>query len=291
MNGRMFNSLAVASAIAVSAMALPAMGAITFLDHFNGQTNFNLNPAYGDYAGGSGAAVVSSAAPGTGPGYFGGADLAYHATVPGQNPYLDFDSPGNIEYASPTSGGVTVGYWYKMSGAYWAGYGVLLGDPAQGTADGLELSYGEGNGFTQRALFTDAATGGSGVSLSWAGYSYDWMYVAATVDLTNQKLSLYTFDSSGNVLSSNTVAIPVDANGWNVKNLGQVRIGGQQYPTTTDMWLDEVSIDDEVLSQAQIQARVNSMVAGHELAVPEPATLSLIGLTGLLLIRRRRSVR
>jgi hypothetical protein len=286
----------IASAIMTVGISIPANAAITFLDHFNGQTSFTLNPAEGDYAGGSGTAVTTGS-PTTDTGFFGAGDLAYHSTNAGQ--YVDFANPpplpyttGNIQYTSDNSGGFTVGTWFKMAGSYEAGDVFTLGYPSGD--DHLELSYGESTQSTPRVVYANSGLSSSILSTSSqvVADATHWIYVAVTVDLDNAQMSMYAFDSAGTLKSSTTSPISLTTmNGFNLRENGKVEIGNfQDYPQTTDVWVDELSIDDQVLSQAAIQARVDSMVGpnGHELAIPEPAALSLLGLSGLMLVRRKR---
>jgi hypothetical protein len=103
---------------------------------------------------------------------------------------------------------------------------------------------------------------------------------------------MYVFNDAGLIQTADTASLAgylTSQNGFNIKDLGRVRIGqNQDSPATTDIWVDELSIDNEALSQSAIQARVDSMVAGHELAVPEPAAMALLGFGGLMMIRRRK---
>jgi hypothetical protein len=293
MRGKSIFSLAVASASAL-AMTAPAGAAITFLDHFNGQTALTLNPANGDYAAGGGMAVLSSPAPGTDTGFFGPGDLAFHVDGTSTSEtfeHADIDGAGNIQYTSATSGGITVGLWLKITGSYQATNIIQLGAKSSNADDNLVLDYGQSSAHKTRLDFIDKSGPGHDVTLAASSGTdaSDWIYIAATVDLTHATESLYVFDQNGTLQGSGD-STPITLTDWNVNNLGQVRIGDTtDTPATTGVWIDEVSIDDQALSISEIQARVDSMVGGHELAVPEPVSLGLMAFGGLLMLRRRKS--
>jgi hypothetical protein len=286
------NSLVAASAVAVViGFVASADAAITFLDHFNGQTNFSLNPSQGDYAAGSGTAVVSSSAPGTGAGYFGGGDLAYHTTTNGR--YVQFEAKDNVQYTSTTSGGFTVGAWVKMAGTALAGDVLRVG--SQYTwYDHVDLTYGWSSEHELRVNVQDyeQLPGYSAQSSSQLIDVSEWVYLAASVDLTNNQIVLYDFDKNGvaGTNSGTAYAIPFDPDLFVNGTLPTyvIQIGLNQYASTSDIWIDEVSVDDQVLSASEIQGRVSLMAAGNPLSVPEPASVTLIGLGGLLLKWRRR---
>jgi hypothetical protein len=274
---------------------MPAGAAITFLDHFNGQTNsngqtdFTISPANGDYAAGVGTAVVSSTAPTTDTGYFGTGDSAFYiANNPsGVKEYVDIDGHGNIQYTSHTSGGITVGAWFKInavtSGLYLYSNIVTLGN-VDGKDDYLTLAYAPANATIPRVTFLDSGHDSTSISVSPTAAS-DWIYLAATVDLDSKQMNFYVYDKDGNPLHSGTSSFATTD--WNPEVYGQVRIGGGASPTN-NVWIDEVSVDDQVLTESQITARVASMAAGNPLSVPEPAAMALLGLGGLMLIRRKR---
>jgi hypothetical protein len=279
----------VSGAIAAGGWSATALGAITFLDHFNGQTNFTLNPAQGDYAAGSGTAVVSGATvPGTDTGFFGGGDLAYHSTAADQN--VEINGPGNIQYTSGTSGGFTVGLWVKVTGSNVYGRAVTLGSPYPANDDFFVVDYGQSHDNYPRSTFSNSGMGSVTLETGAVASLPSWAYIATTVDLTNAEMKMYVYDQSGNQTSMDTASLAglvTALNDFNPYVTGRIHIGGLQ-GAGSNLWVDELSIDNEVLSESQITARVGSMVAGHELAVPEPASMALVGLGGLMLIRRRR---
>lgn len=293
MNG-LFKSSALVACGLFSLSVLPAQGAITFLDHFNSSSSFDINPANGDYAAGDSTATLNNS-PTTDTGFFPGstpANLAFKAGATSPS-YVDFDgNGGNIQYTSPTSGGITLGAWLKFTGGdqTYGPYGrmITLGDPDLGD-DFLMVDYGNSHEFRPRATFRD---GDQWTQMEVGVVSFtDWNYVAVTVDLTNTLMTMYIYDAAGSSVGTWSQAISFGVNwgtGWNLDNsaASRVRIGGPVGAGT--VWADEVSIDDQVLSVSEIDARVSSMVGGNQLAVPEPASLGLILLGGAGLLARRR---
>lgn len=293
------NNLSKAAAIVacgvLSWSIAPAKGAITFLDHFNSSSSFDINPANGDYAAGDSTATTSNS-PTTDTGFFPGstpANLAFKAGATSPS-YVDFNSfDGNIQFTGPTSGGITVGAWVKFSGSDPVGRIFTVGSPDLDD-DFLMVDYGNGHPSIPRAYFRD---GGSSQTLETpSSHSLaDWTYLAVTVDLTNSQMNLYLYDTNGNAVAGAPVSVSIPVSGWNLNNpaaVGQrIRIGGPA-ASGSIVWVDEFSIDDQVLSSSQISARVSSMVAGNQIAVPEPASIGLLLLGGIgLLARRRRSAR
>jgi len=274
----------------------PARGAITFLDHFNSSSSFDIILANGEFAGGDSTATLSNS-PTTDTGFFPGstpANLAYKggSTSPSYAEFIGSD--GNIDFTSPTTGGITVGAWVKFFGATNpVGRILTLGAPDLDD-DALMLDYGNSNTDIPRAYFRDGAsvqtlTTGSAVNLS------NWVYFAVSVDLSASQMKLYLYDATGAALASSPLSTSIPVSSWNLDNPlatgHRVRIGGAAAPGST-LWMDELSIDSEVLSQAAISARVASMVAGNQLQVPEPAAGFSLFVAGLATIRRqRRTVR
>lgn len=277
----------------VVAMAIaPAYGAITFLDHFNSSSSWNINPANGDYAGGSGVAATSGS-PTTDTGFFPGstpANLAYKHTGAGN--HVEFlGSNGNVQFTGPTSGGITVGAWVKLSGSSTPVSRILtLGDP-DWADDILALDFGAAHDNTPRLVFRDGGTY-SVLETPTTMSASDWVYLAASADLSNSQLKLYAYDATGALMGGSPVSGPLTLDGgWNLNNplaVGhRVRIGGPAAPSTS-LWVDELTIDGSVLSQSEISARVSSMIAGNQLAVPEPAGIAAMAVLGVLASRRGR---
>lgn len=268
----------------------PVQGAITFLNHFNSTSTFDAVPANGDIAAGSGTATVVGS-PAHGVGFFPASSPtngAYVGTVGQTITYNGHD--GNINFASPTTGGITAAAWVKLSSTGVAGRIFMLG--AQGfDDDALLLDYGNGNPGVPRAYHRDGGGFGGPVQTPSVVDTSNWVYTAVTVDLTNSEMKLYVYDSAGAAIPGTPVTTSIPVSGWNLNNPlavdSLIRIGAG-LDTGMTLTMDEFSIDDEALSASAISSRVSSMVAGNQLAVPEPTVgLSLLA-AGLLTVRRQR---
>jgi hypothetical protein len=281
--------LAIAAAAAIG-FVVPANAAITFLDRFNGQTDFALNSAAGDYAANGGGLYgrhMTAGSSGTDTGFFGAGDLSMYTSTAGD--YLDFTSsspntgaPGIVGVGGTSSGGFSAGAWFKVKtgGTYGNVFKISNGDVYGG--DMVIGAYGVSSAGQARSQYYDRDNGVSTLGYA-ATPATDWTYLEVTVDYTNQKLNTYLFDKTGVLKDSSSTAF-ASTPGQGVYN--EIQIGGS---ASNQFWYDEVNIDDTVLSQSEIQSRVNSMVAGNPLAVPEPASVALMGLGGLMLIRRRKN--
>lgn len=105
-----------------------------------------------------------------------------------------------------------------------------------------------------------------------------WTHIAITYDRVNNVAITYV-----NGILDNTIAIPGVGDGILDFSLAGMygQLGGgiaTHHDATFLGMMDDVMIFDEVLTEAQIQA----------LMIPEPATLVLLGLGGLIAIRRKR---
>lgn len=268
-------------------MSTAAHADITFLNHFNDTASYNINTANDDFAAGSGTATTA-ASPGFATGFFPGSSPGNNALQLNNDlESVSYAANGNVQFTSPTSGGITVGTWFKNNAAGNVNRLFIIG--AAGLDDDyLQVDLGASNTNILRAQFRD---GGSGSIVSQEASSIDptgWHYVASTVDLTSSEMKTYLFDSSGTLIGGTPLTSSITVTGWNVDG-GTITLGNRTIPdgvATQD--LDEFSIDNLVLSQSEIQSRVNSMIAGNQLVVPEPSSLGLLGLGALLALSRRR---
>ncbi len=253
---------------------------LTFLAHFNDTNSFDINSANGDSADGDSSATVTGGSE-WGSGYFTNsavsvpANMAFHFT---NTSTVAFDAfGGNVDYKSYTDGGITVGFWCKdVNNAYISSTFIQLGVGTSG--DYLVIEYGYGtSGKLRIRYYEDGAY--SGVELpSSLAYIGNWVYFAVTVDLTASELKVYQFDNSGNLISSpSTLSIPGAA--WDIKDdvNSLVKVGGA-VSAGTQCTIDELSIDNYVLTQSNIQERVNQMVGGAELSTgPASPIIQLVG--------------
>jgi hypothetical protein len=268
----------------------PVQGAITFLNHFNSTSTFDVVPANGDIAAGSpGATVVGS--PTHGVGFFPGSSPTNGAYVGTVGQTITFNGhDGNINFTSPTTGGITAGAWVKHSSMGVYGRIFMLGAQAFDD-DALLFDYGNAHGGVPRAYFRDGGGFSSPLETPSAVDTSNWVYTAVSVDLSGGTMTLHTYDSSGVALPGTPVSTSIPVSGWNLNNPlavdSLIRIGAG-LDTGMTLTMDEFSIDDEALSAAAISSRVASMVAGNQLAVPEPAAGLSLMVAGLVLARRKR---
>jgi hypothetical protein len=139
-----------------------------------------------------------------------------------------------------------------------------------------------GTGSQVNAFRTDGGSGGSLNTYSWGGgvdyiaaapniFNGEWHHVAATYDSATSTKHLY-YDGAeigpGKVLSGDLAV-----------GAANFRIGTTNFAEYLTGLLDDVRVYDTVLSEAEI---------GDLAAAPEPATMSLLALGGLAILRRRR---
>ena len=242
--------------------------ATTFLAHLNDSANWDINPANGDYSLGAPNATIYGDISSTNGLFASSTPANKAASFNDSSAIIIFpDGSGNIDYASGTSGGITVGCWLKIQGT-----GAVTATVFQvGTGlDGITLKYGAnedgkatlefGDGF-EFYTAQDSAT-------NTRAYISNWVYFAVTVDLTNSCCILRQYDESGNLIATDTVNITVTD--WNAKDDGEygsskIKLGGWLAGNTEKYFIEEFSLDNYVLTADQIQTRVDTMVAGIEL--------------------------
>ncbi len=240
-------------------------GDITFLDHFNDLSSFNINPANGDYSAGTGIATVVGSALLHG-GFFPGSTPVNGALSlsSGDNSVQFPAFDGNV-LTDITTGGITVGCWFKMGSASNTAQIFVIGNPLLSYAY-ADADYGSVASTVQAGYCNNTSVVTSPGEVINAT---QWNYLAATFDLTNEALTEYVFNSTGALVGS-PVSSPISVPQiWEIGSAltYEVSLGGQ---ITGSITMDEFSIDNTVLSQAQLQQRVDSMVAGDQLSVPTP---------------------
>lgn len=281
-------------AIAIFSADVQTEAAITFLNHFNDTSSYDINSANGDFAAGSGSATTA-ASPGFDTGFFPGSTPSNSAlAIDADNEYVSYSPADNVHLASPTSGGITVGTWFKFNDEAKNGRLWVIGRP-DFADDYLFADFGFGSTNKLRLQFRDGSSASTTTIQTSAISATSWFYVAATVDLTNSTMNLYLFDDTGALAGGAPLSTAIPVSGWNVDTSlsSKILVGHRTTSATTTLSLDEFSIDDEVLSQADVQQRVTSMVAGSQLVVPEPATSIMLLCASTLSAAslRRRSAR
>lgn len=163
---------------------------------------------------------------------------------------------GNADIGSIDSA-ITVGAWVLNDGTNWS-----KGIVTRGYAWRL---YGGSNRPTFQVADTDPT--GSNIEASNT-FDNEWHHIAGVYDGTEYTLYIDGVQDGPSVLASGPIAA------WS-----NPLTFGARSTKYFDGWIDDVHIFDDAQTQAQIQ-----VWAG----VPEPMTITLLGLGAGILIRRRR---
>jgi hypothetical protein len=101
------------------------------------------------------------------------------------------------------------------------------------------------------------------------------MYLATVIDTGNKIAKVYQYDSAGNIIGS-PFNKSLTVYSWDLTN-GAAKISfNYTYVAGTTNWIDEFSIDNYELTQAELQARVDKMVGGKEIGDIPPAGMFLV---------------
>ncbi len=259
-----FKNLILAALALCFATTVLADNRMTFLAHFNDSSSWNINEDNGDVADGSGSASVGSAATHA-TGFFSDSTPTNGALsfTSATGDSLSYSATGNVDYAGPTSGGITVGCWHKFTLSEGSTYGATKLFRIGTSTDYAEVWFGPGAAGKARIKFLDDGSYKSldSATVTTSG-SLGWTYFALTVDLSNQECTLRQYSSSGNLLATDTLAVNITS--WDAKN-GSITFGEYVTSAVAQYFFDEFSIDNYVLTASEIQARVDSMVAGTQL--------------------------
>lgn len=278
----------------------------TFLATFQDTSSWDLNAGVGDYsvssatqnwqlAGTAGTMIPAHAAGFVGNGTTGG--LTYHN--------YDWSFSGRPANSIIDVASFTAGVWAKLD---TVGQGVQQILQLQGsyTSEYLKIDYSANTENRARIMWS----GGQGGDPAYAWEtgplsSYgSWFYFAASYVKGSgsgpDSLTAYVFDSVGNLISGTNAGYGYWIGGASptgplcLDGTFDLRGGilvGTNHPAValSPLSVDEVNIQG-YLSQSQIQSQVNLMIAGEGLTiVPEPLSLVLFALGGLLIRNRRCS--
>jgi hypothetical protein len=236
--------------------------------------------AEGAWAGGSlKGTALSSSTPYT-PAVTGDSSVALYNT--GNQTATNIASPGTINLT--TNNAFTIQGWMNPSVISSNNYYLSLTNGLPNTSGGIGIYLGTqthtGTAPQPASVFTaNLSYGNAGhlVQNTTTMSTSSWNFVAITFD--GSTLNMYVQDANHPTLTnvatlgSLSVTLPT----FSVAELGTSNTSG-------NVLYDDFRISDTALSQADLAA---SMVSFTPVTVPEPASLSLLGLGGLLLIRRR----
>ncbi len=173
---------------------------------------------------------------------------------------------------------LTVSFWVKGTAAELNGY--IMGKPNNWRDDGTwGFDVRVSNGGLKHAFFSLNSDTDPAVVNMW-GDKFDsgdqgWVLLTHVTEIRSGVVERDMYINGAYVSTYNNGQVAPDLNGpsdfW---------MGGRNTQDGITGLLDDVAIWDEALSPAEIGLLVNG--------APEPATLSLLGLGGLVMLRRRK---
>jgi hypothetical protein len=207
--------------------------------------------------------------------------------------------------ASTTNGGgISLGSAASLSGAGDGKFSAAdLTHPGGATQWATEFWAQSGDPGTFNYLLGGGGNGNNPAFLQWGGAmqyypngggvqappslahptSSSWQHFVFVVDSDGQTATVYV---DGDLWGNQNLGNPADAHPFGRQVVGGHNPGGASAENFSGL-IDEVAIYD--LSNAGDLGAAGQSIANHY-NVPEPASIALLGLGGLLMLRRRRSV-
>lgn len=143
-------------------------------------------------------------------------------------------------------------------------------------SENYAVSYGlrDISGTDSGQLYTNTSTGTNNVDFA-AGGNQEWRHIAITYDASTGVTEAYLDGAFAGTFTQ----------GGTLDPMSYLVIGGHRNGTSRNFhgMIDDVAVFDEVISTDYI----GNLASGNP--VPEPATLMLLGLGGLSLLRKRRA--
>jgi hypothetical protein len=187
------------------------------------------------------------------------------------------DETKPADYAYDMTGALTVETWIKAADVSTTGNRVIMADFHNTNNHRAFMLYQNGSSLR----FSVSGDGATAITLNKSGAltADTWLHVVG-VFRPSEAIELYL---NGELISSNTSDIPASL--FNSKYSSYV--GAQWTSYNSGSWfqggIDEAAIYDTALSAEQIKNHYDAATV-----VPEPGSLTLITLGGLLFARRRR---
>lgn len=247
-------------------------------------TQYTFDEASGSYAN-SGTATTVGTINGNG---LHGADGSGVSGQPGDRAYNNIPSGSRVDFGNTpgATGGntaMTITFWYKAADAsavITAGSRVL-------NSDGAIIYGGDTNtgGFRIQLNPTPPDTNviySSNAQTEGSGYLQDDTWVFAAIAWDGSTVNFYSGTDSSSLVSQGSVATFAGKTTNEFVNTSSIgNRGGAQFNRQLDVLFDDFRIYDEGLNAAQLEAvRLE--------AIPEPGSMALMGLGGLLVLARRR---